>query len=109
MSTSSKVPRVTAVEVRQEELVLELDDGTTASAPLSMFPILSAGTEEERAHWKIIHGGRAVRWSLLDEDISVLSILHPDQCIPMRPEAVARHLEKVRRWRSARPQGRSAS
>ena len=102
MSISNTDARVRAVELRPDALVLELEDGTKAAAPLEMFPILRAGSDEERARWKIIHGGRAVRWPLLDEDISVFSVLHPKACIPMAPEAVERHLEKLRRWRARR-------
>jgi len=107
MSTSTTVPRVTGVEIRDADLILELEDGTSARAPLDTFPVLSSGTSEERSSWRIIHGGRAVRWPLLDEDISVFSLLHPERCIPMRPEAVARHLQKVRRWRAERDGARS--
>lgn len=100
MSTSTSLPRVTGVEVTSGSLVLRLDDGTVATTPLDRFPILSAATDEERAAWDIIHGGRAVRWPMIDEDISVLSVAHPEECIPMRADAVERHLEKVRRWRA---------
>jgi hypothetical protein len=41
-----------------------------------------------------------VRWPLIDEDISVLSVAHPEECLPMKVDAVERHLDKVRRWRA---------
>ena len=102
MSTSSTLPRVIKVEVAHSRLVLCLADGTVATAPLEMFPILAASTEEERERWEIIHGGHAVRWPLIDEDISVFSVVHPEECIPMRADAVERHMEKVRGWRARR-------
>jgi hypothetical protein len=108
MSTSESDPRVVGVRIVEDRVLLELDDGGTASADIRAFPILSAGTDEERSRFEIIHDGLAVRWPLLDEDISVFSILHPEDCIPMRPEAVERHLEKVRRWRARRERMRAS-
>ena len=107
MSTSTTLPQVIEVKVTEEQLVLGLTDGTVAAAPLDMFPILAASTEEERRRWEIIHGGHAVRWPLIDEDISLFSVLHPEACIPMKADAVERHLEKVRHWRARRARGAS--
>jgi len=102
MTTSTPLPQVLTVEVSARRLVLDLSDGTRAEVPLDLFPILAAATPEERTAWEVIHGGYAVRWPLLDEDISLFSVLHPDETLPMRPEAVARRLRDVQRRRARR-------
>ncbi|HSW29085.1 MAG TPA: DUF2442 domain-containing protein [Longimicrobiales bacterium] len=100
MTTSTSLPQVLKAEVSTRRLVLHLSDGTKAEAPLDLFPVLAAARPEEWAAWEVIHGGHAVRWPLLDEDISVFSVLHPDETIPMRPEAVTRRLRNIQRRRA---------
>ncbi|MCS7287662.1 MAG: DUF2442 domain-containing protein [Roseiflexus sp.] len=63
------------VNVTEEELVIELDDGRTISAPLAWFPRLLHGTPEERANWRLIGDGEGIHWPDLDEDIEVRHLL----------------------------------
>ena len=79
-----------------------LDDGTRHAAPLTLFPILAEATPVERARWELLGGGLGIHWLDLDEHVSVFSVVRPDQTVPMRPEAVQRHLTRNRQRRSAR-------
>lgn len=94
--------RARSLEISATDLVVELDDGSRHSARIALFPILEDGTPEERAEWKFVEDRRGIHWPLLDEDISVVSIVAPDRTLPMRPEAVARHIRANRERRRRR-------
>ena len=59
MSTSAVevVPRASAIECTDQDLVVLLDDGRRLSAPLTWFPRLLAATPVQRAQWRLIGGG----------------------------------------------------
>lgn len=101
MSTSENL-RATFVEVTVTELVVELEDGTRHRAPISLFPILADSTPEELNRWQLIGDGQGIHWPDLDEDVSIWSIVHPSETLPMRPEAVQRHLARNRQRRGRR-------
>lgn len=101
MNTSENL-RATSVEVTEQELVVELEDGSRHSVPVALFPILAESTPDELRNWKIIGGGRGIHWPDLDEHVSVWSIVCPDQTVPMRAEAIRAHLERNRERRSGR-------
>lgn len=61
-------PDVTGVQVTNERLAFELEDGRMVSVPLAFYPTLMLATEEERARFEISHS--SVDWPLLDCDIS---------------------------------------
>jgi hypothetical protein len=61
------------VSCTDDELIVELEDGRTISAPLAWYPRLKHGTAQERAHFEI--GGFGIHWPDLDEDISVRGLL----------------------------------
>ena len=69
------VPFVQAITVSDDTLRVDLSDGRTISVPLAWYPRLLHGTPEERADWRLIAKGKAVRWERLDEDISVEGLL----------------------------------
>ena len=78
MSTSAiegRAALVTGVEVRDDALVVELDDGRALSVPLAWYPRLLHGTPAERARWRLIGRGEGIHWPDLDEDISVEGLL----------------------------------
>ena len=60
-----------AVEIREDRLVLDLVDGRTLSVPWAWFPRLWHGKEAERANFEIIGDGAYIHWPDLDEDLSV--------------------------------------
>src|SRR5438045_3532753 len=65
--------RPTAVEVTDDVLRVELDDGRTITVPTIWFPRLHHGKAEERANVEILPLG--IHWPDLDEDISVRGLL----------------------------------
>jgi Protein of unknown function (DUF2442) len=71
----AKAPTASCVTVNNDAVTVELHDGRTISAPLAWYPRLSHGSHEERNQWRLIAGGRGIRWPVLDEDISVDNLL----------------------------------
>jgi hypothetical protein len=67
----------TAVQIHvvEDQLVCQLADGRTISAPISWYPRLLHGSTDERNNWQLIGGGSGVRWPALDEDISIENLL----------------------------------
>jgi hypothetical protein len=63
------LPAATAARVTDDELVVELSDGRTISAPVAWFPRLAYGTPEEQAVLEVYDG--FIHWPMLDEDIGV--------------------------------------
>ena len=65
----------TRAELTEDALSVELADGRTIVVPLDWYPRLANATAEERNTWRLIGGGRGIRWPALDEDISVANLL----------------------------------
>jgi hypothetical protein len=63
------------IEVTEESLVIDLEDGRTISVPLAWYPRLLHATPEERNNWHLIGRGEGIHWPDLDEDVSVENIL----------------------------------
>src|SRR5687767_6127068 len=64
-------PVAVAIEVAEQTLSVGLADGRTIVVPLDWFPRLVHGTDAERGQWRLLGGGDAVEWPLLDEHIGV--------------------------------------
>lgn len=77
MSTSAIDVEPLAVDVTctDDALRVVLADGREISAPLVWFPRLQKATAEQRKDWRLIGGGIGIHWELVDEDISVESLL----------------------------------
>ncbi len=78
MSTSIieiQVSNATAVEVTDDRLRVELDDGRTISAPLGWYPRLLHATQTERDNHRLIGNGEGIHWPDLDEDIRVEDLI----------------------------------
>ena len=78
MSSSQTVElqaSATWVEATEDELVVGLVDGRKISVPLAWYPRLLHGTVTERNQYELIARGTGIHWPLLDEDLSVNSIL----------------------------------
>jgi hypothetical protein len=58
-----------------DELVIHLADGRTASVPLAWFPRLLHASAAERANLRFIGDGEYINWPALDEDLSVAGLL----------------------------------
>lgn len=61
--------------VTEEAFTVELSDGRSISVPLAWFPRLMHVTPEDRSNWRLIGQGVGIRWTALDEDVSVENLL----------------------------------
>jgi hypothetical protein len=79
MSTSAQSAEALAIDVTcsNNAISVLLSDGRTISVPLSWFPRLLNATRKQRADWELIGGGIGIHWESIDEDISVASLLQP--------------------------------
>jgi len=64
-----------SVEFSADMMHVQLTDGRIIGVPLIWFPTLQAATPEQRDRCEIRAGGRGLRWSDLDEDLSVAGLL----------------------------------
>lgn len=79
MSTLAEIGEATAVDVScsEDALTVSLSDGRSVSTPLAWFPRLLDATAQQRASWELIGGGIGIHWESVNEDISVASLLQP--------------------------------
>ena len=63
------------VNFTQSALHFILADGREISAPLEWFPRLRDASENERKDWRFIGNGMGVHWPMIDEDISVKTLI----------------------------------
>lgn len=63
------------VEVTNTSLRVELTDGRSVSVPLAPFPRLVRASDSERKDYRLIGGGRLIRWDAIDEDIEVAHLV----------------------------------
>ena len=63
------------VTVASGALRVVLADGREVHVPLSWFPRLESASESERGEWRLIGEGEGIHWPVIDEDISVASLL----------------------------------
>jgi hypothetical protein len=63
------------VKVDDKTLTVTLDDGRILSLPLSWYPRLYYGSQEERNNCRFIGNGEGIHWEDLDEDISIEGII----------------------------------
>lgn len=69
------LPRAKSVRVCNDTLSVELTDGRSLSVPLAWYPRLAHATPAERDNWRLIGGGEGIAWPLVEEDLSVESLL----------------------------------
>lgn len=82
-----------AVRCDEANLIVELADGRTPTAPLAWFPRLADASPDARADCELLGDGLGMHWPAIDEDISVPARLagrraHNTQraiCSPTRP------------------------
>ena len=96
MTTLVEKSEVLAVEVScsRDALSVTLSDGRTVSAPLAWFPRLADAAPSERADWELIGGGIGIHWEKIDEDISVASLLQPENFMRLPETRPMRRLVK---------------
>lgn len=90
MSTLVERAEALAVEVSctDHELSVVLSDGRTVIVPLTWFPRLVGASAKQRADWELIGGGIGIHWDAVDEDISVASLLQPENFMRLPNEAL---------------------
>lgn len=77
MSIAANVEaRIQSVSVTDDTISAHLVDGRTISVPLAWPWRLSEATPEQRSRFEIIGSGSGIRWPDIDEDISVVGMLH---------------------------------
>ena len=67
--------RITAVQVTDDSLTVDLLDGRSVTVPLVWYPRLLHASEAQRAHFRIIGAGYVVNWPELDEHLSAQGLL----------------------------------
>ena len=79
MSTLTEKSEALAVEVScsRDALSVTLTDGRVVSVPLVWFPRLADASPRQRSTWELIGGG-GIHREAIDEEISVASLLHPE-------------------------------
>ncbi len=80
---------VAGVSFSNDALSVRLSDGRIVSAPLAWFPRLADATPRERSDWELIGGGIGIHWEEIDEDISVESLLRPENFMRLPGNAPA--------------------
>ena len=105
MSTLVERAEALAVTVSctDDDLSGVLSDGRTVAVPLAWFPRLVGASAKQRADWELIGGGVGVHWEAVDEDISVASLLQPENFMRL-PDKVLRPTSPAPRGaRKAKP------
>lgn len=69
---------VVDVSCSADALSVTLTDGRVVSVPLVWFPRLADASPRQRSDWELIGGGIGIHWEGIDEDVSVASLLHPE-------------------------------
>ncbi len=92
MSTLAQKTEVLAVDATcsQDTLSVTLTDGRVVVVPLVWFPRLADASPRQRSGWELIGGGVGLHWEAIDEDISVASLLRPENFARMPDNAVRR-------------------
>ncbi|HED03442.1 MAG TPA: DUF2442 domain-containing protein [Candidatus Fraserbacteria bacterium] len=75
LSAEIQAASVQHVTVTEDTLTVELTDGRMISVPLTWYPRLLQGSQEERNNWRLIGKGEGIHWPDLDEDISVENLV----------------------------------
>ena len=95
-TTTLVSPKILHVEVTNDTLSVDMEDGRTIAAPLVWFPRLAYATPEERQNFRIAGAGYGIHWPDLDEDIGVEGLLLGKRSTES-PESLARWLRQRRK------------
>jgi hypothetical protein len=92
------------VECSRDALCVTLSDGRVVSVPLVWFPRLAGASTREQSEWELLGGGIGIHWEAIDEDISVASLLRPENFMrlpdkPLQPAARKKRAAAERRSR----------
>lgn len=70
-----KEPAAVHVTIKEEKLIVELDDGRVLLVPLEWYPRLFHASPKERKNWRLLGEGYAIEWPDLDEHIGIEGLL----------------------------------
>ena len=84
------------VECAGDALCVALSDGRVVSVPLVWFPRLAGASTREQSEWELIGGGIGIHWEAIDEDISVASLLRPENFMRLPDKALPPTARKER-------------
>jgi hypothetical protein len=76
------------VECSGDALRVTLSDGRVVSVPLLWFPRLAGASPREQSEWELLGGGIGIHWEAIDEDISVASLLRPENFMRLPDKAL---------------------
>lgn len=99
MSTLVSKTETLAVDVScsRDAVSVTLSDGRVVSAPLVWFPRLADASSRDRSDWELIGGGIGIHWEAIDEDISVASLLRPENFMRLPDQIGRRAAQRKRR------------
>jgi len=105
MSTLVERAEALAVDVRctDDDLSVVFSDGRTVAVPLAWFPRLVGASAKQRAGWELIGGGVGIHWESVDEDISVASLLQPENFMRLPDKALQPTSRAQRPAKKAKP------
>jgi hypothetical protein len=72
---SRSYPVIKRVDFSGNHLTFGLSDGHRVAIHLLLYPKLLDASELQRKSWKLIAGGKGIRWADIGEDISVTGLL----------------------------------
>jgi Protein of unknown function (DUF2442) len=94
------------VSCSRDAVCVTLSDGRVDSAPLVWFPRLADASSRDRSDWELIGDAIGIHWEAIDEDISVASLLRPENFMRLPDRAgrqVARGSARAReKWKTTR-------
>ena len=67
--------RAVRVAIRDDALVVQLEDGRELVVPLALYPRLAEATAAQRAKWQLVGRGVGIHWPEIDEDLSIAGML----------------------------------
>jgi len=94
LTVKEQISNALSVDVTDDTLLVELDDGRTISVPTAWYPRLFHASKEERNDWRLIGKGNGIHWDAIDEDISIEGLLAG---IPSRE-----HQSSLKKWLETR-------
>jgi hypothetical protein len=86
-----------------DELSVALSDGRTVVVPLAWFPRLVRASAKQRADWELLGGGVGIHWEAVDEDISVASLLQPENFVRLPDKTLPPATRAQHRGTKAKP------
>lgn len=88
---ASSEPRMMTMNVTEDSIIAELEDGRVISVPITWSWRLSEAIPEQRNNFEIIGNGEGAHWPDIDEDISVRGMLFGAPARPPKKRGLHRN------------------